>query len=72
MGDRGRINAETNSDAGWSALVARRAHDPKVAGPNPGPATINSQVVRVLRGPNHANSGRREAREGCRYALRGP
>ncbi len=34
MDDRGRINAETNSDAGWSALVAHQAHDPKVAGSN--------------------------------------
>ncbi len=26
-------------DAGWSSLVARRAHNPKVAGSNPAPAT---------------------------------
>ncbi len=26
-------------DAGWSSLVARRAHNPKVPGSNPGPAT---------------------------------
>jgi hypothetical protein len=26
------------SDAGWSSLVARRAHNPKVAGSNPAPA----------------------------------
>gem|GEM_PF-3251312 len=26
--------------AGWSSLVARRAHNPKVAGSNPAPATI--------------------------------
>ncbi len=25
--------------AGWSSLVARRAHNPKVAGSNPVPAT---------------------------------
>src|SRR4051794_22856520 len=25
-------------DAGWSSLVARRAHNPKVAGSNPAPA----------------------------------
>jgi hypothetical protein len=24
-----------HSDAGWSSLVARRAHNPKVAGSNP-------------------------------------
>ena len=26
--------------AGWSSPVARRAHNPKVAGSNPAPATI--------------------------------
>jgi hypothetical protein len=30
-----------HSDAGWSSLVARRAHNPKVVGSNPAPATIN-------------------------------
>ena len=29
--------------AGWSSLVARRAHNPKVVGSNPAPATINLQ-----------------------------
>ncbi len=28
-----------NSGAGWSSLVARRAHNPKVVGSNPAPAT---------------------------------
>ncbi len=28
-----------DSDAGWSSSVARRAHNPKVAGSNPAPAT---------------------------------
>src|SRR5690606_6313679 len=28
------------SGAGWSSLAARRAHNPKVAGSNPAPATI--------------------------------
>ena len=27
--------------AGWSSLVARRAHNPKVVGSNPAPATNN-------------------------------
>ena len=27
--------------AGWSSSVARRAHNPKVGGSNPPPATIN-------------------------------
>ncbi len=29
-------------DAGWSSLAARRAHNPKVVGSNPAPATIYS------------------------------
>ena len=29
-------------DAGWSSPVARRAHNPKVTGSNPVPATIGS------------------------------
>jgi hypothetical protein len=31
-------------DAGWSSLVARRAHNPKVGGSNPPPATEKPQV----------------------------
>ena len=31
-------------NAGWSSLVARRAHNPKVIGSNPVPATKYSQV----------------------------
>ncbi len=30
---------EKHPDAGWSSLVARRAHNPKVVGSNPAPAT---------------------------------
>lgn len=33
--ERGMIN---NIIAGWSSLVARRAHNPKVVGSNPAPA----------------------------------
>jgi len=33
-----------SSDAGWSSLVARRAHNPKVAGSNPAPATSCGQT----------------------------
>ena len=36
--------AEAQPIAGWSSLVARRAHNPKVAGSNPAPATMNSQA----------------------------
>ena len=31
------------ADAGWSSLAARRAHNPKVAGSNPAPATKNEK-----------------------------
>ena len=34
--------------AGWSSLVARRAHNPEVVGSNPAPATKSSQALRGL------------------------
>ena len=34
-----RLSYHCGSAAGWSSLVARRAHNPKVAGSNPAPAT---------------------------------
>ena len=38
------------SDAGWSSLVARRAHNPKVVGSNPAPATnLFFQLERMIR-----------------------
>ena len=36
--------------AGWSSLAARRAHNPKVGGSNPSPATISLTVVRGIDG----------------------
>ncbi len=37
-------------DAGWSSLVARRAHNPKVAGSNPAPATRAScRIAKLVR-----------------------
>ena len=36
------------SDAGWSSLAARRAHNPKVAGSNPAPATERSIKAKHL------------------------
>ena len=33
------VQAAKSVDAGWSSLVARRAHNPKVVGSNPAPAT---------------------------------
>ncbi len=41
----GRYTAE----AGWSSLVARRAHNPEVEGSNPSPATIQSLRSRTWR-----------------------
>jgi hypothetical protein len=33
------------TDAGWSSLAARRAHNPKVVGSNPAPATNNATTL---------------------------
>ena len=35
----------TGFDAGWSSLVARRAHNPKVVGSNPAPATKSMAAI---------------------------
>ena len=35
------------SDAGWSSLAARRAHNPKVTGSNPVPATKEGPDCKV-------------------------
>ena len=35
--------------AGWSSLVARRAHNPKVAGSNPAPAIENARPLHLQR-----------------------
>ena len=34
--------------AGWSSLEARRAHNPKVVGSNPAPATSNNQRISLV------------------------
>jgi hypothetical protein len=33
------------TDAGWSSSVARRAHNPKVVGSNPAPATKSEKTA---------------------------
>ena len=33
--------------AGWSSLVARQAHNLKVVGSNPAPATISARFLRM-------------------------
>ncbi len=38
------------SVAGWSSLAARRAHNPKVAGSNPAPATTFFLLKKCLPG----------------------
>src|SRR5699024_9309265 len=37
---------QLNISAGWSSLVARRAHNPEVIGSNPIPATIIFYTIR--------------------------
>ena len=39
----------TDSDAGWSSLAARRAHNPKVIGSNPIPATKYHKASKAIR-----------------------
>ena len=39
------------ADAGWSSLAARRAHNPKVVGSNPAPATQSAPLFKILRQP---------------------
>ena len=42
------------SDAGWSSLVARWAHNPKVVGSNPAPATNSFEVTLLVISIRHA------------------
>src|SRR5919204_6195362 len=46
---RAEIGSLSVTDAGWSSLVARRAHNPKVAGSNPAPAIAADQGVGLAR-----------------------
>ena len=48
--------------AGWSSLVARRAHNPKVVGSNPSPATNWSRGVVVITSACHAEDREFEPR----------
>src|SRR5437763_547921 len=43
-----------HTDAAWSSLVARRAHNPKVAGSNPAPAMKKRRVISRSRAFLHA------------------
>ena len=41
-----RSSIKRKTDAGWSSLVARRAHNPEVVGSNPTPATTIKKTPR--------------------------
>ena len=50
------------SIAGWSSLVARRAHNPKVVGSNPAPATnfrVRREIFKFAVSPNFCWQARR-------------
>ncbi len=49
LGFRGRCDYSLRHAAGWSSLVARWAHNPKVVGSNPTPATIETAGQRPRR-----------------------
>ena len=60
---KGPVRCRSHNDAGWSSLVARRAHNPKVAGSNPAPATKqNSRSGPVPRTGSSASGGPRPHR----------
>ena len=44
IGVRERVARQLNSDAGWSSPVARQAHNLKVVGSNPTPATTFTEL----------------------------
>ena len=60
---RSLIDAKAGFDAGWSSPVARWAHNPKVAGSNPVPATNFFERLRGCssagRAPDLHSGGRR-------------
>ena len=55
--NKNRLTQSLKSDmvchlvAGWSSLVARRAHNPKVGGSNPPPATKKIQGLAFMQVP---------------------
>ena len=55
--------------AGWSSTVARRAHNPKVAGSNPVPATKWSRGVAVNMPACHAGDRRFDPGRDRHYLL---
>ena len=57
--DKHLKEAQTIYIAGWSSPVARRAHNPKVVGSNPAPATTlcDQKRYHTEKARNHAVSG---------------
>ena len=47
LSGRNQVPEEENNIAGWSSLEARRAHNPKVVGSNPAPAT-HAQIAQSV------------------------
>ena len=47
-GPRSGLGPPVLGDAGWSSPVARQAHNLKVAGSNPAPATNLSNIIKAL------------------------
>ena len=43
------------NSAGWSSLEARRAHNPKVVGSNPAPATMKKEKKRDMKDMKRKN-----------------
>src|SRR5690606_33083999 len=59
-------------DAGWSSLVARRAHNPEVAGSNPAPATSATRREPGSAGPRGDDAGTTSASASSRALRRQP
>src|SRR3546814_21198532 len=65
----GTVTRPPQVAAGWSSQVARRAHNPKVAGSNPAPATHESPGQRTFSersGRASRSAERRVGQEGVR------
>ncbi len=64
------FNLYVGNIAGWSSLVARWAHNPKVVGSNPAPATKNwSRGVAVITSACHAEDREFNSRRDRHFIL---
>ena len=71
LASKGVLRYHPGDDAGWSSPVARRAHNPKVAGSNPAPAIHGGRarrgaLRRVLAAVTPFRSGRVAVATACR------